>query len=363
MEKTAGKQRQSNLELLRIVAMLLIVALHYAKFAFVIPEDEPVSSNTLLLNFLAFGGRMSVDLFVLISGYFKVNQCFRGPKAIKLWLQTFCALVVVGTLLYIFDRTPLAELKSALQYILTENYWFISTYFVLYLLSDFINAMIFAVSRERLRLLIWSMLVIVSILPTFLGIRLAPSNLFLFVTMYLIGAYIRIFSPKIFEAKCCLLLGIALHWLCCAASCVMILLGGRYPVLTVIAKRLPTMTDSTLILSAVLIFSGFKNMNIKNSRVINALAASAFGVYLLHFNPFAIECVWHRLFNTQNYLHSPQLLLNALAAIPAMYLLCTLIDMLYRRIIEKPVMAFVDKHWDGWHEAFTRAFREFWPEE
>ena len=60
--------RKSNIELLRIVAMVIIVMHHFAihgGFAF---SSETISINRLWVQFITMGGRLGVNIFVLISG-------------------------------------------------------------------------------------------------------------------------------------------------------------------------------------------------------------------------------------------------------------------------------------------------------
>lgn len=343
MEKTPGKQRQSNFELLRIVAMVLIVSLHYQEFGFILPETQTVTANYLLLRFLGFGGHMAVDIFVLISGYFMVNQHFSMKKAIKLWVQTAFYALAFAVIFFAFGKAGLRDLADAFFAPANGMYWFITTYLLLYILSDFINVMIHALSREKLCLLIWIMLTVVSLLPTFLSIRPGASNLFLFVTLYIIGAYIRLYSPKFFESKRCLLYGVGFHWLCFIASAVLLAFREKIPVLGRVADRMSSVTDATIILSAVLIFAGFKNLKIKDSAFINTLAASAMGVYLIHANPFANHLIWVDILHTPAYLDSPILIVHALGSIAAVYISCTLIDLLYRRLVESLVMHLLNK--------------------
>ena len=78
-----NKERQSNIELLRIFAMFAIVASHYLTFGII----NGISSNVLwyknntfhkisafiFCNFLG-GGNCSVAIFFMITGFFKIND-------------------------------------------------------------------------------------------------------------------------------------------------------------------------------------------------------------------------------------------------------------------------------------------------
>ena len=78
------KTRLSNFELLRIISMLLIVAHHFSVHSHLI-SDTPII-NVYLQRALATGGKVAVNLFVLISGYFMINSTFKFKKLLKLIL-------------------------------------------------------------------------------------------------------------------------------------------------------------------------------------------------------------------------------------------------------------------------------------
>lgn len=93
------KQRQSSIELLRILTMVMIVAHHFSvhgNFDFPI---NTITINRLWIQFIQIGGKIGVDVFVLISGYFLITSSSVKPnRIIKIWLQMF----TYSILIYIF---------------------------------------------------------------------------------------------------------------------------------------------------------------------------------------------------------------------------------------------------------------------
>lgn len=81
--------RKSNIELLRMVSMFLIVLHHYCvNSGFMeIMDLSQVTPNTLLVQFMSFGGKVGVNVFLIISGYFmirgggKMDQSLKAPFA------------------------------------------------------------------------------------------------------------------------------------------------------------------------------------------------------------------------------------------------------------------------------------------
>ncbi len=84
-------QRDSGPELLRIIAMMLIVASHFSLHSG-LPLDGGYEGthpfNVLWAQWLAFGGKLGVDIFVMISGYFLVTKCAHLKSLLRLILTT-----------------------------------------------------------------------------------------------------------------------------------------------------------------------------------------------------------------------------------------------------------------------------------
>ncbi len=68
------RHRQSNIELLRIISMILIVAHHFSVHGGFDFSSTSFSVNRLYIQFLAMGGKIGVDIFVIISGYFLITS-------------------------------------------------------------------------------------------------------------------------------------------------------------------------------------------------------------------------------------------------------------------------------------------------
>lgn len=92
------KQRNSNFELLRIVAMYLIVLHHctvHGVFSYVSDNIGMVEHiNNFLCIFLSSGGKIGVTLFVLISGYFLSLKEFKIERLLKIYLKMFAYSVL-----------------------------------------------------------------------------------------------------------------------------------------------------------------------------------------------------------------------------------------------------------------------------
>lgn len=101
-EHTKINTRQSNFELLRIVCMILIIAHHFSVHS-IIPENIS-RLNRFIFDVFAIGGKVAVNVFVLISGYFMVKSKFKLQKLLMLIFQTFFySIVIYIAFLYIWN--------------------------------------------------------------------------------------------------------------------------------------------------------------------------------------------------------------------------------------------------------------------
>ena len=79
------KERKTNIELLRIIAMILIISFHYvykSNFTF-----EELSVNSFIVKVFYMFGELGVNLFILITGYFMVTGKFSVKKLIYLIIE------------------------------------------------------------------------------------------------------------------------------------------------------------------------------------------------------------------------------------------------------------------------------------
>ncbi len=88
----------------------------------------------------------------------------------------------------------------------------------------------------------------------------------------------------------------------------------------------------------------FKNLNLGHVKIINKIAASAFGVLLIHANSDTMRhWLWHDILNNVGAFDSKYFVLHMVASVILIYAICTLIDMLRIKFVEKPVFKWFNK--------------------
>ena len=146
-----NKHRDWRFELLRIIAMFLIVATHfYAADNWSIHTDPNLSRTwaSAAHDSLAMFGQIGVSFFILISAYFLAfNKKKPIPRLIRLWIQIFIYSAGIFVIYALLRRTPLipTNLREEISpnmvltsfFPITFNaYWFMSAFCVLILLVN-----------------------------------------------------------------------------------------------------------------------------------------------------------------------------------------------------------------------------------
>lgn len=283
MEKTV---RNSNHELLRIIAMYMVVLIH---------------ANMYLGRFC--GGRIwmicngfvngicniGVSVFILISGYYGIR--FHIRKLVKMeCMMITLSILETGILLLVSPENLrggvfLEQAVKSLMPFVSSKHWFYSSYICLFLFSGWIHKFMEELSKEQFEKLLLLSVILFNIFPTLFYFQLIPDGGKGFVYMlvvYSVGRYIRMYRDERLPKKAWLLF--VLLWLVNGIS-------HEFPI------RIGSMThhlcrdnSTTNLIMAVILFYMFKGINLK-SRIINKAASCVFAVFAMNsaLIPIAME--------------------------------------------------------------------------
>ena len=130
--------RQSNFELLRLVAMFLVLVVHADFSSLGEPSLRDFQSDIVGSTLRVFIESLSivcVNVFILISGWFGIRQSLKS--FCNFLFQCFFFLGGTYTCLVVLNRTPLN--LSGLLTCFGLNNWFIMSYLGLFILAPIIN--------------------------------------------------------------------------------------------------------------------------------------------------------------------------------------------------------------------------------
>lgn len=282
-------QRSSNIELLRIVAMLFIMALHLNRENFGFPS-EPVFVErpvyAFLWSWLRIINLTGVDIFVLISGYFAIRP--RVNSVASLFFQgLFCSVGMY--FVWVLTKQTSFSFSEVLMHLRPMRvYWFFGCYIWLVMLIPILNVYAEKVNQRAFGtfLLVYYFLVCVMEWLGHMSVELSRGfSVLSFVGLYLLGRYVRVYGGRWCELAprydLLIFLGAtllsALIAFVCNGGIGRALVSGDSALVQLSAYTSPLCIASAL--SLVLFFSKLKMGSI---RWINWFAASSFSVYLLH---------------------------------------------------------------------------------
>ena len=187
----------SNIEIVRIIAMLMIVLSHT-----VLHNDFQVNYSLTLNNVftqVAILGNLGVDLFLLITGYNYAGKEVTKKGAIKVAAQTWFyswLILILMLLISAFDRdfsVNIIEIVNSCVPIISGQYWFITAYLVFLAVIPLLNNAINVLNRDYLKKIILTLFVLWSVIPTFTSFKMCADQIPQFILFYLIGAYVKLY--------------------------------------------------------------------------------------------------------------------------------------------------------------------------
>lgn len=270
-------QRDSNIELLRIVLMFMIIVHHLVTRGLKLRElgsgtYTPMESTTfqILLNSFLI---VAVNTYVFISGYFEIK--FKMKVLISFLIQcTFYSIVLYLVFVWLGLATFDWKTMAMTLYFLYKGWWFVPIYLTLYALAPMLNKGLAGLNKKQLICMIVVLLLLAHIkfvTGNFISDR--GFGIYNFIFIYIVAHYCRNYVKKIDYAW--------LGYIACSLVIFALAYGTYYIGKPKITWTIYNYNNPVLILSAVFLFFTFKNLSFK-SGLINSVAGLVFGTYLFH---------------------------------------------------------------------------------
>ena len=235
-------------------------------------------------------------------------------------------------------------LLNRLEQILQDVFWcFIS---VSRFCIPFLNILLRNMSEHqhlKLLALLSFIYIFMGTVPTF---SVSMNYFSWFIVLYFIASYLRLYPKKIFEktsfwAVCMLMTA----FLCIISVLCCVWLGAR------MNRQIAYLfvVDSNQFLAvcmAVTSFLFFKNLNIRQSRIINTIASSTFGVLLIHANSDTMRAwLWNTVLDVPRMfsLSLDTLVFRSIVSVLCVFAICVVIDQIRIRTIENVLLNFTEK--------------------
>lgn len=305
------KTRSSNIELLRILAMLFIMFGHsHLRF------HHASTFIDVLLSCIATTG---VGIFIAISGWFGIH--FRVKGLAKFLYQVFLTLWTVYLLAIVFGVTKINMAGVMISLSFYEGYWFIMGYLGLYLISPVLNSFIEHATKREFQIILFSYFLFqcyFSWLSAWYDYYNGYS-IILFGGIYLTAAYVRKYPVQWIQKNALVLLVGTLFFMSMIAYFSLLKFGH--------AARQIRDDNPLVIFISILMVLCFSKLKFQ-SKVVNWLAASCFAVYLIHYSPFVYPYIMQLIRGVYAQYNGLMYGLVLLLALVMVYVICTLFDQL-----------------------------------
>lgn len=302
------KCRDVRMDLLRLVSMLLIILLHSIDHSGVLEAAEDSPGLTFFyVRFTYALCQVSVNVYVMLSGYFLVNSTFRLQKLAALWMQTSFYSFTLKAIFMAVGQEPFSwlSLVGCFFPIVTGRYWFLTIYAGMYLIFPFLNLLVNATDRKQHALLNICLFCLfsawISIHPSFAGMNSGAGwGLPWFVVLYFAAAWIRRYYVSAGKPVRYLAVFVAVPAIIAAAQCILRENTGtlRVGVLASMIGNWFRYDASPVYLMSLMLFVGFLNIQItgkKISHCICLLSPLTLGVYLIHAHADVSPWLWEIL--------------------------------------------------------------------
>ena len=299
------RKRMANLELLRCVAMMMVVVLHYLGTGGLLADltGESLNAPELAAWLLEAFCIVAVNVYMFLSGYFLSGSSFRLSRLIQLWMQVWLysvALGLAGALSGVMRDAEfdLHYLLALIFPILMGHYWFMTAYVFLYLMLPLAGMAVERMTKRQLQvtlgLLLLAFCVIKSVLPLRLDMAGQGYDCLWYLCVFLTAAYVRKFGISVLDRKWT---GAILYVGGCLGVFAGTLALRQVYLRTGSLERMLTMfleyNHVLPFLAAVGLFGIFRKVQVKGkaAAAINRIAPYTLGVYLLHEN-FGLRYSW-----------------------------------------------------------------------
>ena len=334
-------ERNYGIDLFRIVSMMMIVTLHVLGHGADIWSLDYGTARYDVLWLFEITAFCAVNCYGLISGYVGINSNYRASNLVSLWLQVAFYSVSITVIFKIMypDSVSKFDFISAIFPVLSNRYWYFTSYFLLFLFVPVLNYVVEHMSKVKMGIVLFAFVFCVSVLsPIYVSFFCVDSfklsggySAWWLITLYMLGAYL---------SKHRILHNVNLKWLVLVFALSTLLTWSSKVLLPIIenhlfgevryADLLVNYTSITVLVSAVSLLLVFVRLEIGRllKRIIVFLSPLCFSVYLIHDNIYIRKAIIYGRFNFLQSMDIPLMVLCIIGCVVGIYLLCSLLDLI-----------------------------------
>lgn len=331
--------------------MLSIVAHHFvvnSGLINLITNSKSLTSSAMTMFIFGAWGKVAINCFILITGYFMCTSNISVRKFIKLYMQIITYALVIDAVFFITGYKDLT-LNSFLVYLsrlfpvrYVHSDSFISGFIIFWLCIPFLNILIKAMTRKQHLALTSILLFFISFLTLWPRYEVSLNPVGWFMILYFVASYLRLYpgtiniSHRKWGVICLVTIALAI------TSILVIMIRNQNIPAGLFPKAFYFIHDSHKFMGFIIALSSFmwfKDLKIPQSKLINAIGGATFGVLLIHANSDTMrKWLWQDVVNVTGhfeYLTTFQMLIYATVTVIAIFSVCAAIDILRSKTLDK----------------------------
>lgn len=288
--KNKKESRDSSIELLRLVLMVMICMHHcivhglgLAGLSNIFNYDIKILDEQMLItNIFNSLCIPAVNCFILISGYFSIKT---GYRKILLFIFTiFFYSLPLNIVPELIKHTEAKEYLNAMcdpLFLSHSPYWFVTNYLFLMILSPLLNLVFEKLKISEIRTIIIG----IAIMSCWFGfiwqhnVNETGYTLMQFILMYCIGRYIKCFNLIMSSKKA------MITWVICSLIVAILMWTLWSHDKFNLAWRMTFYNNPLVIMASIGLFFLFRNFHFQ-SNTINKISKSTFAIYLFESSIF-----------------------------------------------------------------------------
>ena len=342
------KVRDSNMELLRLLAMFLVLVYHADFLSLGVPSaNVEMSASQWVDSSLRFFVQslcvVCVNVFVMLSGWFGIRFSLDRMLSLIFQVTFFTVIGISVNILFWNHHLDFDDLKNI--FMMNDNLWFPKSYLLLYIFSPVLNAFCVKATARQFRLVLVAMIVFQMLygwmtrgVDWYMG---GYSTIF-FIELYLLAHYVRHYVDYS-RYSALSLLGLFFVGASFMSSVWIFLTLKGFDV----TRFFNVYTQPFAVFGSLALLMLFSKCNFR-SKAINYVAASCFSVYLFHCAPGMLQHftdIVSRLHENYGLPLFPILTLSLIMAVYAVSVLLDQVRILFWRMIQRwsLFVKFVDK--------------------
>ncbi len=348
------KSRNSSIELLRIIAIILIIISHavpYGNFnnynCFIDLNNVSTDGNILTLAIFRHLGSIGNCIFIICSSWFLLNSSkVNKKKILKLIIDSFIISATILLLIFAFGNysVSLTEIVKSFFPITFNVNWFLTCYLLFYMIHPCLNTMIEKMDKRNLLMCDCILLFLYSVMNMLKPDLFYFNSLIGFIVIYFLIAYTKKYMIKISNNKTINITLCIFSFLSLISVIILVnFIGLKINIFNNQLLIMNHFTNPFIILISFTLFNIFRQKEFYN-KVTNYFSSLSLLIYLIHGNQFVVGYLKGVYFDYLYYHFGYKNIMLYVIILSFIYLLGSiLLSIIYKHIIQSNLTKLIDK--------------------